>query len=118
MSDCFARRAKVLGSSALKGRAMLDTPTPRVPDALFSEVFITDEMLARPTVAADFHREKLAIQDLAARMLGALSEVLPRFVELAMEMLEGCSAGLSLSEEASAPGRFRWHQPLREPCKV
>jgi two-component sensor histidine kinase len=89
---------------------MLDTPTPRVPDALFSEVFITDEMLARPTVAADFHREKLAIQELAARMLGAPSEVLPRFVELAMEMLDGCSAGLSLLEEASVPGRFRWHQ--------
>jgi two-component sensor histidine kinase len=89
---------------------MLDTPTPRVPDALFSEVFITDEMLARPTIAADFHREKLAIQDLAARMLGAPSEVLPRFVELAMEMLGGCSAGLSLLEEASVPGRFRWHQ--------
>ena len=40
---------------------MLETPTLRIPDTLFSEVFITDEMLARATVAADFHREKLAI---------------------------------------------------------
>lgn len=89
---------------------MLDTPTPRVPDALFSEVFITDEMSGRPTVAADFHREKVAIQELAARMLAAPDEVLPRFVQLAMEMLDGCSAGLSLLEEGSAPPVFRWHQ--------
>jgi two-component sensor histidine kinase len=89
---------------------MLDTPTPRVPDDLFSEVFITEEMLARPIGTADFHREKLAIQELAARMLDAPSDVLPRFIELAMEMLDGCSAGLSLLEGASVPGRFRWHQ--------
>lgn len=89
---------------------MLETPTLRIPDALFSEVFITDEMLARATVAADFHREKLAIQELAARMLAAPDEVLPRFVELAMEMLDGCSAGLSLLEEDSVPRVFRWRQ--------
>jgi two-component sensor histidine kinase len=81
-----------------------------VPDALFSEVFITDELSKRPVFAADFRREKLAIQELAGRMLAAPSEVLPRFVQLAMEMLDGCSAGLSLYEQAPVPGVFRWHQ--------
>jgi two-component sensor histidine kinase len=80
-----------------------------VPDALFSKVFITEEMLARPISAADFRREKLAIQELAARMLDAPGDVLPRFVELAMEMLDGCSAGLSLYEPSPRPGIFRWN---------
>jgi two-component sensor histidine kinase len=35
-------------------------------------------------------------------------EVLPRFVDLAMEMTSGVSAGLSLYEEDPAPGVFRW----------
>ena len=35
-------------------------------------------------------------------------EVLPRFVDLAMEMTGGVSAGLSLYEENPAPGVFRW----------
>ena len=36
-------------------------------------------------------------------------EVLPRFVDLALEMTGGVSAGLSLYEEHPAPGVFRWH---------
>jgi two-component sensor histidine kinase len=79
-----------------------------VPDDLFAAVFVTEEMLARPIREADFRREKLAIQDLAARMLDAPGEVLPRFVELAMDMLDGCSAGLSLYEQSPQPGVFRW----------
>ncbi len=35
-------------------------------------------------------------------------DVLPRFVDLAMEMTGGVSAGLSLYEENPAPGVFRW----------
>ncbi|MCX7355881.1 MAG: hypothetical protein NTY59_13835 [Alphaproteobacteria bacterium] len=35
-------------------------------------------------------------------------EVLPRFVDLAMEITGGISAGLSLYEENPAPGVFRW----------
>jgi Signal transduction histidine kinase len=83
---------------------MLDT----VLDPLSSEVFITDELLKRPTKAADFEREKRAIQDLASQMIDAPDKVLPRFVELAMELADGCSAGLSLLEEHPAPGVFRW----------
>jgi two-component sensor histidine kinase len=79
-----------------------------IPDALFSEVYVTDELSKRPVAGADFRREKLAIQELAARMLDNPDEVLPRFVELAMEMAGGCSSGLSLFEQGSSPGVFRW----------
>jgi two-component sensor histidine kinase len=41
-------------------------------------------------------------------MLDKPDEVLPRFVELAMQMTGGVSAGLSLFEENPAPGIFRW----------
>jgi two-component sensor histidine kinase len=48
------------------------------------------------------------LQDLAARMADQPEDVLPRFVDLAMEMTGGVSAGLSLYEENPAPGVFRW----------
>ncbi len=79
-----------------------------VPDALFDEVFITDEMWKRPATPANYQREKQAMQDLAARMLDTPEDVLPRFVELAMDMLDGCSAGLSLFDQGDAPGVFQW----------
>jgi two-component sensor histidine kinase len=56
----------------------------------------------------DFLQEKLALQDLAARMAEHPEQVLPRFVDLAMEITGGVSAGLSLYEEEPAPGVFRW----------
>lgn len=98
------RPVPIEGDGATLESAMLHA----VSEALFSEVFITDELSKRPVVGADFHREKLAIQELAARMLNKPEELLPRFVELAMEMAAGCSAGLSLYEQAPAPGVFRW----------
>jgi PAS domain S-box-containing protein len=53
-------------------------------------------------------QEKLALQDIAARMADEPEEVLPRFVDLALEMTGGVSAGLSLYEEEPAPGVCRW----------
>ena len=41
-------------------------------------------------------------------MMDGPAEVLPRFVDLAMNMAEGVSAGLSLYEESSEPKVFRW----------
>lgn len=73
-----------------------------------NDVYITDELSKRRTRAADHLGEKQAIQDLAARMAHHPGEVLPRFVELAMKMTDGVSAGLSLFEEKPAPGVFRW----------
>jgi two-component sensor histidine kinase len=73
------------------------------------DVFITGELLSRSLSQPDLAREKLAIQDLAASMVDDPDRVLPRFVELAMELTGGTSAGLSLLEERPAPGVFRWH---------
>jgi two-component sensor histidine kinase len=71
-------------------------------------VFITDELQSRAPSRSNYRREKLALQDLAARMVDQPGEMLPRFVDLAMEMTGGISAGLSLYEETPAPGVFRW----------
>lgn len=80
------------------------------PDAaLVADVFITDAFARRPVRPADHQLEKHALQDLAARMLDHPEEVLPRFVEQAMAVTGGSSAGLSLYEADPAPGVFRWH---------
>ena len=73
-----------------------------------SDVYITDELARRAPKTVDFLQEKLALQDLATHMAYHPEEVLPRFVDLAMEMAGGVSAGLSLYEEHPKPGVFRW----------
>ena len=73
-----------------------------------ADLFITAELAARPAQQADYLREKRAILDLAARMAHQPEEVLPHFVDLAMALTGGISAGLSLLEENPAPGVFRW----------
>jgi two-component sensor histidine kinase len=77
-------------------------------DWSIADVYITDELKRRPPKKTDYLKEKLALQDLAARMADQPEDVLPRFVDLAMEMTGGVSAGLSLFEENPAPGVFRW----------
>ena len=71
-------------------------------------MFITDELDQRAPKKTDYLQEKLALQDVAARMADQPEEVLPRFVDLALEMTGGVSAGLSLYEESPPPGVFRW----------
>jgi two-component sensor histidine kinase len=83
---------------------MLHAIAPTAPD-----VFITEELDRRTPVKIDALREKKALQEIAALMADDPSQVLPKFVSLAMEMTEGVSAGLSLLEENPAPGVFRWH---------
>jgi two-component sensor histidine kinase len=73
-----------------------------------ADVFITEELYRRAPKKTDYLQEKLALQDLAARMADQPEEVLPRFVDLALEMTGGVSAGLSLYEENPRPGVFRW----------
>lgn len=73
-----------------------------------ADVFITQELVRRPPRKTDFLQEKQALQDLAARMVDQPEDVLPRFVELAMEMTGGVSGGLSLYEPEPSPGVFRW----------
>ena len=82
---------------------MLHPPKTPIPD-----VFITEQLEKRAPKKTDYLQEKLALQDLAVRMADQPEDVLPRFVDLAMEMAGGVSAGLSLYEENPAPGVFRW----------
>ena len=73
-----------------------------------ADLYITSELDRRPASGADYLQEKRALQDLAAAMVDRPEDVLPRFVDLAMRMTGGVSAGLSLYEEQPAPGVFRW----------
>lgn len=79
-----------------------------LPQLTVADVFITDELDRRAPKKTDYLQEKLALQDLAMRMADQPEEVLPRFVDLALEMTDGVSAGLSLYEGDPAPGVFRW----------
>jgi two-component sensor histidine kinase len=72
------------------------------------DLYITGELDRRPAGTSDPMGEKLALQDLAAKMADHPEEVLPRFVDLAMALTGGISAGLSLYEENPTPGIFRW----------
>lgn len=72
--------------------------------AAVAEVFITDELSRRQSAIPDYLREKLAIQDLARHMADSPAEMLPRLVQLAMEICDADSAGVSVLEGAV----FRW----------
>lgn len=73
------------------------------------EIVITHELEARPAKRPDYRRRNEALQELASRLADDSADVLPRFVEQAMEMTGATSAGLSLYEAEPAPGVFRWH---------
>jgi len=73
-----------------------------------SDLYITGALASRREKVGDPLRERQALQDLAIRMLDQPEDVLPRFVELAMEMTGGISAGLSLYEPEPLPGVFHW----------
>jgi two-component sensor histidine kinase len=79
-----------------------------IPNFGLSDLYITGELDRRVATVADYRQEMLAIQDLAGRMADAPQDVLPRFVDLAMEITGATSGGLSLYEPVPAPGVFRW----------
>lgn len=64
---------------------------------------------SRPAPQVDASREKSALLELAGRMHDAPSEILPRFVDLAMELTGAISAGISLLENDGSETVFRWH---------
>ena len=72
------------------------------------DVFITDDLARRAPKRIDHLREKLALHELAKLMAYDPVGVLPRFVDLAMQITGGVSGGLSLYEPDPAPGVFRW----------
>jgi two-component sensor histidine kinase len=71
-------------------------------------VFITDELLKRPPRRGDAGRTKEALQALAARMVDDPADVLPHFVDLAMNLTQGVSGGLSVYDAETAPDIFEW----------
>jgi two-component sensor histidine kinase len=73
------------------------------------EVYATDELYRRIPKSTDYQRENFALQDLARQMIDHPAEVLPRLVDLAIELCGGISGGISLYEKDPAPGVFRWH---------
>jgi len=79
------------------------TTTPLIPVA---ETLITDRLFSRPADSPDHLREKLALQDLARYMSDEPSKVLPHLVQLAMELCEAGSAGVSILERGT--NEFRW----------
>lgn len=72
------------------------------------DVFVTDDLAKRSPKRTDCQREKKAFLELAARLADASNQVLPRFVELAMEMTGSVSAGLSIFDAEREPDVFRW----------
>lgn len=79
-----------------------------IPGDAPADLFITDALDARPHGEPDYAREARAIQALAVAMADDPTEVLPQFVDLAIKITGGFSAGLSLWEPDPAPGVFRW----------
>ena len=75
----------------------------------FDGVYITDDMYRRIPKSTDYKREKLALQDLARQMIDHPAKVLPHLVDLAIELCEGISGGISIYETDPPPGVFRWH---------
>lgn len=75
---------------------------------MFDEVYITDVLEKRPPKRADAEARKDALLTLADAMSRHPEQLLPRFVDLAMELAGGVSAGISLYEERPEPGIFRW----------
>ncbi|MGI8706050.1 MAG: sensor histidine kinase [Sphingomicrobium sp.] len=79
------------------------------PPVGVDDVVVTHELELRPAKRRNYRREKDALQELVAQLDDNPAEVLPRFVELAMQLTGASSAGLSLYEPEPEPGIFRWH---------
>jgi two-component sensor histidine kinase len=72
-----------------------------------ADTFITDQLETRVSSRPDYLREKLAMQDLAQHMSDEPTLVLPRLVQLAMELCGAQSAGVSVLDPASK--EFQWY---------
>lgn len=72
------------------------------------DTYVTAELDSRPSPESDHRQIKQAMQELAAHMVDGPEKVLPRFVELAMQVTGGISSGISISEPDADPPIFRW----------
>lgn len=75
--------------------------------ATVSQAYITDQLHKRPVGPPDYFREKLALRDIARQMMNNPTQILPRLVDLAIELCGATSGGLSLYEPDG--DLFRWH---------
>ncbi len=82
-----------------------------VPQAV-APVFITEELTRRAAHRPDYLQQTLALQELAREMVDNPDHVLPRLVDIAIDMCDSVSGGISLFEPDPPPGVFRW-QHLR-----
>lgn len=73
-----------------------------------STVFITDALAQRRPKRRDRRREKRDILKLAHCLADPSAELLPQFVDLAMQMTRAVSGGLSVYDADSDPDVFRW----------
>lgn len=80
-----------------------------IPKGAPSDLYITEALDARRLADPLPVDAVTAIQELAGRMAHEPSEVLPRFVDIALEITGAMTGGLSLYEPDPAPGVFRWH---------
>ena len=72
------------------------------------DVIVTPELVDRPAPELDHAQVKRAILELATKMVDSAEEVLPRFVDFAMELAGGVAAGISVFESEARPPIFRW----------
>jgi signal transduction histidine kinase len=74
------------------------------------DVLITSELRKRGRRRSHLRRTASAIQEFAKQIEKRPSDVLPRFVELAMELCDAGSAGISVYEpQPDNAGNFRWN---------
>jgi len=72
------------------------------------DIFVTEELQARRSKRADYYRQSQALGELASLLSQDASALLGRFVELAMKITGGDSAGLSILDRGDAPSGFVW----------
>jgi len=76
----------------------------------FESVLNPDALFTRPVRAPDLRAELRAMHTLAQEMIKSPAEVMDRFVELAIELCNAESGGISLFEaQPNSPGIFRWY---------
>lgn len=72
------------------------------------DVIVTHELDRRPATDKDDRQVNAALLQLMARLVDGPEKVLPEFVRLAMELADGISSGISVSEPDAVPPVFRW----------
>jgi signal transduction histidine kinase len=81
-------------------------PTPNA--IALQDVFITDELDRRPCRPPDYQAENQGLVALARALARAPDSILQRVTEVAMELCQAATAGISLIEQSAGQTVFRW----------